>query len=429
MSAKKSSLARRVLGLALTSWLTAVLTAAAWAQTAAQIYGFAGYNFAYGGLILDAAGNLYGTTYLGGTGFCNLGCGTVFMLSPANGGWTETVLYNFAGGSDGEFPAAGLVFDAAGNLYGTTDQGGAASCSCGTVFRLSPASGGGWTETILHSFTYQADGAYPQGPLAVDASGNLYGNAFRGGTVAGSCAGEGCGVVFRLSLSSNGTWKETVLHSFSGGSDGGFPVGAVNLVGSTLYGATTQGGILSGCANTGCGVVFRLSHGATGWKETVLHNFTGGADGSNPTSGVTRDSARNLFGATTHGGNTKRCPGLGCGVAFKLSHASGWKETVLHTFTKSNDGAFPTGPVSVDANGNVFGETIDPSWCTTFINTCGVVFKLSPASGGWQVSALYQIPNDWAPSGGLVIDTGGNIFGMGDGSSQTGASGVFTITP
>ena len=411
--------------------LTFSLMGASQAQTVSQIFTFPGYTFAFGGLTLDSAGNLYGTTSIGGTGtLCDrFGCGTVFELSPtSNGGWTETVLHNFAGGSDGEDPITGVVFDAAGNLYGTTRQGGSLSCVCGTVYRLSPVAGGGWTETVLYSFTGGSDGSAPEGTVVLDAQGNIYGTTYYGGN--SGCFGSGCGVVFKLSPTSNGGWSETVLHTFTGGIDGANPIGPLALQGNTLYGGTAFGGILNACNEFGCGVVFKIAHSSTGWKETVLYSFTGGRDGSNPVSGITLDSAGNLVGAANEGGSLASQCHLGCGLAFKLTPSStGWREVVLYRFTHGNDGAFPVGPVTLDTAGDVFGETINPSWCDSFISACGVVYKLSLSSVGWQPSALYQIPGDWSSSGSVVLDAAGHIFGMGNGSSQTGISGVFEITP
>ena len=411
--------------------MTLSLAVASQAQTVSEIFTFPGYTFAFGSLTLDSAGNLYGTTNIGGSGTtCGQnGCGTIFELSPtSSGGWTETVLYNFAGGSDGYNPITGVVFDAAGNLYGTTRQGGSASCVCGTVYRLSPVSGGGWKEIALHSFTGGSDGSTPEGAVVLDAQGNIYGTTYFGGNSA--CFGTGCGVVFKLTPESNGNWSETVLHTFTGGVDGSNPTGPLVLQGNTVYGATSFGGILTGCNEFGCGVVFKIARSSAGSKETVLYSFTGGRDGSSPISGITLDSAGNLVGAANEGGSlASQCP-LGCGLAFKLTPSStGWREVVLYRFTHGNDGAFPVGPVTLDAAGNVFGETISPSWCDSFISVCGVVYKLSLSSAGWQPSALYQIPGDWNSSGSVVLDAAGNIFGMGNGSSETGISGVFQITP
>ena len=207
------------------------------------------------GLIFDAAGNLYGTTYTGGT----YNYGTVFELSPmVDGGWSETVLHNFNNnGSDGWGPLSALTFDAAGNLYGTTAQGGTYSCGklgCGTVFELSPMPGGGWMETVLYSFGNGTDGVYPiYGALIFDAAGNLYGTTSSGGTH--NCQGiGGCGTVFKLSP----TGTETVLYSFDhyDGDWAGLIFDATgNLYGTTEYGGTNQ------CDGPlpGCGTVFELS--------------------------------------------------------------------------------------------------------------------------------------------------------------------------
>jgi len=407
------------------------LMGAAQAQTVKEILTFPGYTFAFGGLAFDSAGNLYGTTNIGGTGTgCGQnGCGTVFALSPtSSGGWTETVLYNFTGGSDGANPLTGVVIDAAGNLYGTTRHGGSATCVCGNVYRLSPVSGGGWKETVLYSFTGGSDGSSPEGTVVLDSKGNIYGTTYSGGN--SGCFGSGCGVVFKLSPTSNGAWSETVLHTFTGGIDGSHPLGSLALQGNTLYGAAAAGGILNTCNNYGCGVVFKIARSSTGWKETVLYRFTGGQDGSDPVGGITLDSSGNLVGTTNQGGSkTSQCSN-GCGLAFKLTPSStGWREIVLYRFTHGNDGAFPVGPVTLDAAGNVFGETISPSWCNSFISICGVVYKLSWSSAGWQPSALYQIPGDWNAVGSVVLDAAGNIFGMGNGPTETGISGVFEITP
>ena len=198
------------------------------------------------GLIFDAAGNLYGTTYGGGT----YDWGTVFELTPAaGGGWTEKVLYSFLGGADGFFPAADLIFDAAGNLYGTTGYGGA--YDNGTVFELTPTGGGDWTEKLLHSFSYNLngmDGTYPQAGLIFDAAGNLYGTTVGGGNYGG-------GTVFELTPTAGGNWTETVLHNFNrNGTDGADPYAGLIFDGAgNLYGTTSFGDVY------GDGTVFQLT--------------------------------------------------------------------------------------------------------------------------------------------------------------------------
>jgi uncharacterized repeat protein (TIGR03803 family) len=247
----------------------------------------------YGGLILDSAGNLYGTTVLGGTS----GYGTVFELSPASGGgYTETVLHSFTGGSDGLYPYGILIFDSTGNLYGTTIQGGPAGD--GTVFELSPTSGGGYTEAVLYSFTGGSDGAVSTAGLILDSAGNLYGTTGNGGT-------SGYGTVFELSPAAGGGYTETVLYSFTGRSD---PyAGLIFDSAGNLYGTTIQGG------TDNIGTVFKLSPASGGgYTETVLHSFTYGSDGAYPYAGLIFDSAGNLYGTAQQGGPS------GVGTAFEI---------------------------------------------------------------------------------------------------------------
>ncbi len=234
------------------------------------------------GLVLDAAGNLYGTTYQGGTS----SSGTVFELTPGAGGtWTEHVLHNFGTGTDGVGPSARLIFDAAGNLYGTTYVGG--TSSSGTAFELTPAGGGTWTERALHNFGSGTDGVAPQAGLIFDAAGNLYGTTNVGGTY-------NLGTVFELMPAGGGTWTETVAHSFGNGTDGVEPLATLILDGAgNLYGTTYLGGSYGG------GTVFRLNaHG-----ETLLYSFSG-TDGANPAAGLVLDAAGNLYGTTYQGGTS-----------------------------------------------------------------------------------------------------------------------------
>ena len=279
-----------------------------WTETLLYSFGTNGQNDGIGpegGLILDAAGNLYGTTVTGGTYQCgDQGCGTVFELTPARGGgWTETVLHNFGNGTDGYWPYAGLILDAAGNLYSTTRAGG--TYGNGTVFKLSPNGSRGWTETVLHSFGAGTDGEQLYTGLIFDAAGNLYGTTSGGGTY-------GNGTVFELTPA--GT--ETLLHSFNG-TDGWLPsAGLIFDAAGNLYGTTTYGG------TDGSGTAFKLSPGEGGWMETVLHNFNpNGTDGANPLGGLIFDAAGNLYGTTFAGGMYSSCPyGTNyCGTVFELT--------------------------------------------------------------------------------------------------------------
>ena len=176
----------------------------------------------YGSLVMDAAGNLYGTTTEGGGSGCGgSGCGFAWKLAPnPDGTWgILSLLHSFQNGADGTDPSAGLIFDAAGNLYGTTQFGGAYGFG-GVVFKLAPNPDGTWTETVLHSFGNDGDGFHPIAGLVFDVAGNLYGTTYGG---PGSGCAEGCGVVFKLAPNSDGTWTESVLYSFTGGADGGAP--------------------------------------------------------------------------------------------------------------------------------------------------------------------------------------------------------------
>lgn len=247
-----------------------------------------------GGLVMDSAGNLYGTTYGGGAP----NQGTVFKLAPDR---TETILYSFLGGRDAAYPVPGLITDKKGNLFGTTYGGGDAAL--GTIFKLSPKG----KEAVLYSFKGGSDGANPFAKLTADASGNLYGTTWAGG--GSGCNGSGCGTVFRVTPDG----AETVLHSFAGGSDGFGPYAGVsadtngNLYGSTLYG----GG--SGCSGNGCGLVFKIAADGT---KTDIHIFSGD-DGSRPSANFITDKKGNLYGTTFDGGGSG-CGASGCGVVFKI---------------------------------------------------------------------------------------------------------------
>ena len=308
------------------------------------------YNFTGGedganpaaGLIRDASGQLYGTTYNGGAN----GWGVVFGLD-ADG--TLAGVHSFSG-PDGANPAAGLIEDAAGNLYGTTYNGGNGN---GVIFKLSTTG----KETVLYEFNGPnptGDGAFPLAGLTLDPSGNLYGTTQQGGTYS-ACAGYGCGVVFELSAAG----KETVLYTFTPPYYVGYPAGGlIRDPSGTLYGTT------SGVDYNFNGVVFKLSPSGT---ETVLYSFTGstgGIDGLNPEAGLIRDASGNLYGTTFYGGLD------GDGVVFELSPSA--KERVLHSFAGS-DGANPLAGLISDKSGNLYGTTYYGG-----ANGYGVVFKLHP---------------------------------------------------
>jgi uncharacterized repeat protein (TIGR03803 family) len=314
-------------------------------------------------LVLDASGNLYGTTFFGGA----LSHGNAFEVSPSSGGsWSESGLHSFSSsGNDGTYPRSALLFDASGNAYGTTPGGGAHTW--GTVYELSPVEGGGWIEKLLHSFNV-TDGSEPFANVIFDAAGNLYGTTQNGGAST-TCSG-GCGVVFELSPKAGGGWGVKVLHSFNS-IDGANPAGGVIFDPSgNLYGMTSVGGRYN------YGVIFELSPTAGGgWKETILHNFNSNSiDGNAPVGSLVRDAAGNLYGATGYGG------AYNYGTVFELAHtAHGWRERILHSFNSDGvDGYYPgSGGVTIDSSGNLYGTTENGgAYGTVF--TGGTVYEITP---------------------------------------------------
>jgi uncharacterized repeat protein (TIGR03803 family) len=319
----------------------------------------------------------------------------------------------------GIWPGDGLIADPAGNLYGTTQEGGA--YGYGTVFEL-PTTG---AVTVLYNFTGQADGAYPTASLLRKPDGTLYGTAEFGGIFNSTCT-DGCGVVFELSAQG----KQRVLYSFTGGGDGYGPYS--NLIrddAGNLYGVVPYGGVTASCVlfgNVGCGVVYELS--PTG-KETVLHAFTGGADGANPDYGLLRDSAGYLYGTTTDGGNLSLCMGYGCGVVFSL--APNGTERMLYTFTGGSDGGDPSSGLTEDSAGNFYGTTAlggDVSCHNGTGTGCGVVFELSPA-GTETVLHTFTGPDGIGPAGGLLRQpSSGTIYGVASAGGADGVGCIFAIS-
>jgi uncharacterized repeat protein (TIGR03803 family) len=383
------------------------------------IYSFAGGTdpkLPYAGLIFDKAGNLYGTTELGGTN----NQGTVFEITPnANGTWTETVLYNFTGGSDGGQPYGSLAFDTAGNLYGTTNFGGSANCNmgCGTVFELTPGSSG-WTETVIYSFTGGSDGREPSARVRLDAAGNLYGTTLAGGNIGSSCS-TGCGTVFKLTHGSSG-WTESVLYAFQGGSDGASPYDGLTFdPAGNLYGTTYSGGA---SAN---GTIFKLTPGSNGWTETGLHSFTGGYDGKYPFGDLILDAAGNLYGTAFQGG-------AGYGVVYELSPNSkgGWRERSLHAFENAPAGN-PVAGLVMDPAGNLYGTTMLGATESTCNGGCGTVFELMPVTGGsWTYKVVHvfgKATDGYHPTGDLILDSASNLYGTTELGGEQGSGMIFQI--
>jgi uncharacterized repeat protein (TIGR03803 family) len=363
----------------------------------------------WGSLLLDERGDIYGTTIAGGTKGKG---GTAFKLTRgANGTWKETVLYNFCslpGCADGGGSFAGLIFDGAGNLYGTTESGGAHVY--GTVFRLTP-SADGWKETLLHSFGFNKYGCCPQASLVMDSAGNLFGTA---------------SVAFELSTGGDG-WKETVLHDFTGqnGDGSGAYTGLVLDAAGNLYGVTLHGG--GGGCGGGCGTAYQLQPTTGGgWEEHILHDFdTGGDTMAFPDGPLLPGSIGNLYGTASVGGAT------GNGTVYRLTLESDghWKATILHSFTGGANGIEPAAGVVMDKAGNLYGTT--NAGGTTACG-CGLIYKLAPNSNGkWTYTVLHRFTGfDGAgPNANLIMDSKGSLYGTTTTGGAGGNGVAFELAP
>src|SRR5438105_4742702 len=287
----------------------------------------------------DDAGNIYGTTVLGG----DFGSGTVFKLSPTPTGWMHTVLYSFTSGADGGEPYKGVTLDREGNLYGTAVTGGSGSCEggCGVVYKLTN-SAGTWTQTVIHAFTGGDDGSGPGARVTVDPSGNVYGMTPTGGAY-------GLGTIYKIHQEHNGGWNLEVIHAFTGGADGATgSAGRMILRHGHLYGAATAGGTY------GSGVVFELTPRGVGeWDFRTIYSFRGQPDGSFPYAALLFDRLGNIYGTTYYGGAN------GIGAVYELSPQpiGEWNESVLYSFQEGSDGNSPIGNLVSDSVGNLYGTT------------------------------------------------------------------------
>jgi uncharacterized repeat protein (TIGR03803 family) len=385
-----------------------------------------GYDL-QGGVIFDSAGNLYGTTAQGGQ-CTSFGCGgVVFKLSPVSGNWPEDLLYSFCTLSDcadGADPMGNLIFDKSGNLYGTTVFYGAEGG--GTVFKLSPNANGQWTESELYGFQHSGSGGFaPEGGVVFDLSGNAYGTLNSDGTLSS-------GTVFELTQGENGQWTENVLLNFDRYTDiGANPeAGLIFDALGNLYGTTHDGGA------HGYGLVFQLAPSGNGqWKETPLHSFDqNNKDGIFPAAGLILDQTGNLYGTTQFGGR------YNYGTVFELSPDAhgGWKEKLLHVFGSRGtlDGANPVAGLIRDAAGNLYGTTSSGG-----ADKCGAVFELKHKGNKWKEKLLYSFQtlgsgDGCNPQASLTFDAAGNLYGT---TSWGGANRnspcdpqcgtVFEITP
>ncbi len=341
------------------------------------------------GLVTDSSGNLYGTTGYGGSGLCGAtSCGTVYELVKSPSGYTEKVLYMF-NGFDGAFPLPGLIMDSSGNLYGTTNGGGANGY--GTVFELVNSSGN-YTEKVLYSFgSSAADGTYPVSSLVMDAAGDLFGTTSEDGGPF-SCGLISCGTVFEL-VNSAGSYAEKVLYTFSE-SDGANPLAGLIMDSSgNLYGTASNGGAY------GLGTAFELTNTSGTYTEKVLHSFGGTpTDGAMPVASLLMDGSGNLFGTTKMGGSATLCDGQGCGTVFELFYSSGtYSEQVLHSFGGVGDGESPAAPLVMDTGGNLYGTTEVGGSSLSL----GTIFEITPPATTPTTSTLSSNVNP-APLGQAV---------------------------
>jgi uncharacterized repeat protein (TIGR03803 family) len=347
------------------------------------------------GLIMDNAGNLYGTTYGGGA----IGAGTIFKISPDG---TQTILHSFSGSPvDSVNPVGPLTMDGAGNLYGTTNGGG--TTDLGTVFKLNVDG----THTVLHRFAGgPADGSYPSGGLVLDSTGNLFGTTSGGGAA-------GNGTVFRISA----TGSASVVHSFvGGGTDGRIPRSGLMMDGAgNLYGTTVGGGV----GIYDFGTVFKITSAGT---ASVAYTFLG-TDGAGPQARVTIDGSGNLYGTTTSAGSATV---LSSGVAFKITPSG--VNTVLHYFTGGissaiTDAGYPYAGLLIGGDGYLYGTSSRGG-----IHDRGTVFKVGMSGNLNILHDFAGAPSDGAsPYGDLIVDRAGNLYGTTALGGANDAGTVFMI--
>jgi uncharacterized repeat protein (TIGR03803 family) len=388
----------------------AVLATAAWAAGPIKlIYSFTGGSegeYTDTELVRDSAGNLYGTSVQGGT----YSSGTVFQVTPAG---VHTVLYSFTGGTDGGEPYKGVTLGADGNLYGTAVTGGGGSCEggCGVVFKLTN-SGGTWTQSVIHTFQ-GSDGSGPGSPVSFDRHGNIYGTTPTGGTYS-------VGVIYQLEPNSAGGWSFHVIHEFTGGADGAGGSAGRLLVDTAgrLYGVCTVGGV------NGFGTVYTLGRPHGQWEFTTIYAFKDSPDGGEPYGGLVFDRFGNLYGTTYYAGTND------AGTVYELTHTHGtWTEQVLYSFTGGADGGSPISSLVSDAAGNLYGTTSAGGSASC---GCGVIFKMTHGANGWSETVVYSFPGKPRPGfayNGMVGDGAGNFYGatVHGGSGDDGA--IYKFTP
>jgi uncharacterized repeat protein (TIGR03803 family) len=365
-------------------------------------------------LVMDTAGNLYGTAYYGGISGPT-GPGTVFKLSRYGSTWLMTTLYEFRGHADGGNPWGGVVIGPDGVLYGATYAGG--SHNAGTVYKLQPPENFCrtaicyWNETVLYNFTGAPDGSGPQGDLAFDSAGNLYGTTEYGGQ--GPFSGQG--VVYRLSPSQGG-WNETVLYAFPGGAAGRGPQDGVvidragNLYGVAAYDAAYL-----------FGAVYELSNSHGAWTETVLHSFAGGSSDGNYPAGLTIDGAGNLYGETGQGGANN------AGTAYQLRPANGgFSYNIIFNYNTDTGSPFPVVSLTPDRAGDLYGCNVGGAQ-----GALGTAFQLMPAQGSWNFNPLFYFDQlqGWELNCTPLLDSEGDMFGTAYQSGPYSYGTVWELTP
>ena len=412
-SAGKDRRSFRAAAMAIAFALAVVSMQSAQAQTYTVLHNFTGGQdggTSFAALTMDRAGNLYGTTYYGGSA----NQGVVFKLTRKGGSFVFNTLHSFGNG-EGIGSYSKVTIGPDGSLYGTTQTGvsgpGCGGMGCGTVYnlRLPPtackAALCDWSYSLVYQFPDGgANGALPTSAPIFDQNGNML------GATPGDL-GQCCGNVYELKPS-NGNWTQSVLYSFTGGSDGNYPTGDViwDQAGN-LYGVTYMGGTHGG------GVVYQMVPSGSGWTENVLYSFDATSD---PDGGLVFDKSGNLYGTTTGDG------GSGIGTVFMLSPAGGaWTSTVLYTFSKWEE---PRSSLVMDAAGNLYG-TADRGGK----ERGGTIFKLTPGNGGWTYTLLKEFddPCDEGcfPRGGVILDASGNLYGTTSGGGTHGQGVVYEITP
>ncbi|PYK41453.1 MAG: hypothetical protein DME60_03220 [Verrucomicrobia bacterium] len=395
------------------SLFTAILLlgiSATQASTTEVIYSFAGDEdgeYTDTDVAIDTAGNLYGSSVLGG----DFGSGTVWQLAPSGNSWTHTVLYSFTGSADGAEPYKGVTLDAQGNLYGTAVAGGS-GCEggCGVVYKLTN-SGGTWTQTVIYAFTGGDDGAGPGARVTVDPRGNVYGMTPIGGAF-------GLGTIYQLHPGANGNYAFKVIHTFTGGADGSSgSAGKMILRNGHLYGAATTGGAF------GSGAAFELTPTQAGeWDFKILYSFQGQPDGVFPYGALLFDRSGNIFGATYYGGVN----GLGAVYQLAPRPIGEWRERVLYSFAGGEDGNSPISHLNFDSVGNLYGTTSEGGLGS------GTIFKLTPGqNGNWVESLphLFQGPPDAAFPYSGMSNKGGSFYGATTHGGENDEGAIYKFTP